>query len=96
MGKEGEFCAEKMELTEGDKVRWDNGYSRWELDVDWEASHRNLRRAWKYLFLVRGWLYWYLLMSKIIRLHTWDLCHLCALLLYLDKRKEKFTTKVKS
>ena len=54
MGKEGEFCAEKMELTEGDKVRWDNGYSRWELDVDWEASHRNLRRAWKYLFLVQG------------------------------------------
>lgn len=51
-----------MKLTDGDKVRWDNGYSRWELDIDWEASHRNLRRAWKYLFLVRGWLYWYLLM----------------------------------
>lgn len=43
-----------MKLTDGDRVRQDNGYSRRELHIDWEASHRNLRRAWKYLFLVQG------------------------------------------
>lgn len=51
-----------MKLTDGDKVRWDNGYSRWELDIDWEASHRNLRSGLEVFVSCSGWLYWYLLM----------------------------------